>query len=171
MAKKYTWISRLPKFEKDPHKKYLRKYRIYPSFSYHRLDKWLNQMSLNGWHLVDSNLVSFLFEEGKPTEKIYFTYMLGPIYESGEYDLLLLYPGLEKTFGVKKKYSKLNKNEAKDYRTIETNTKKIDVERDIAYNELLRDRNRRYKKLAIKNFIFASILIILGIGALWIGKP
>ncbi len=170
MVRKYTWISKLPKFEKDPRKKYLRKYRIYPSFSYHRLDNWLSQMSLSGWHLVDSNLISFLFEEGKPTEKVYFTYVPGPIYETPEYNLKLLYPGLEKNFGVKKKYSKLNKNESKAYQTVEIDTKKIDIERDIAYNELLCDRNRLYKKLAIKNLIFASILIILGIGALLMEK-
>ena len=62
------------KFFRDPSKIYVRKFRFYPSFLYNKLDKWLNQMSLLGWHLVDSNPFSFLFEQGDPENKIYFTY-------------------------------------------------------------------------------------------------
>ena len=71
--------------------------------------------------------------------------------ESGAYSIGLLYPGLEKTYGVKKKYSKLNKNEAKAYTTIEIDTKKIDIDNHIGYKELLQDRNRLYKKLTVRN--------------------
>ena len=74
---------------------------------------------------------------------------------------LLRFPFLEKTYGIKKKYSKLNKNQAKTYLTVEIDTQKIDIENDIGYNELRNDRNRLYKKLAIRNAIIFLVLIIM----------
>ena len=97
---------------------------------------------------------------------MYFTYDAGGFRrDSGYYSIPLRYPFLARTYGVKKKYSKLNKNEAKSYLTIEVDTKKIYIKNDISYNELLSDRNRLYKKRAIKNavifFLFIAIVIIL----------
>ena len=165
MSKEYTFLTKLKKFQKDPSKKYIRKFRIYPFFTYQRLDAWLTSMSLLGWHLVDSNLISFLFEQGEPKEKVYFTYTQMPR-EGGAYSMELLYPGLEKTYGVKKKYSKLNKNEAKAYTTIEIDTKKIDIENHIGYKELLQDRRRLYKKLAIRNAIVIFVWLLVFIIAM-----
>ena len=68
---------------------------------------------------------------------------------------------------IKKKYSKLNKNEAKTYLTIEIDTKRIDIENDISYKELLSDRNRLYKKLAVRNAIILGVLILLVILLKW----
>ena len=150
MSNEYTRFGKLAKFQKDPAKTYIRKFRVYPCFDYPRLDAWLHAMSLDGWHLVDSNMISFLFEQGAPRDKVYFTYTQMPR-EGGAYSIGLLYPGLEKTYGVKKKYSKLNKNEAKAYTTIEIDTKKIDIDNHIGYKELLQDRNRLYKKLTVRN--------------------
>ena len=77
------------RFIKDASKEYTRKFRLYPSFAYKRLDKWLNKMSLSGWHLVDSNLVSFLFEYGTPQNKVYFTYDAGwGLNDAGKTNLL-----------------------------------------------------------------------------------
>ena len=150
MSNEYTRFGKFAKFQKDPAKTYIRKFRVYPCFAYPRLDAWLHAMSLDGWHLVDSNMISFLFEQGAPRDKVYFTYTQMPR-EGGAYSIGLLYPGLEKTYGVKKKYSKLNKNEAKVYTTIEIDTKKIDIDNHIGYKELLQDRNRLYKKLTVRN--------------------
>ena len=162
LKKKYTWLTKLEKFQKDPKKKYFRKFRIYPSFMYHRLDKWLNKMSHKGFHLVDSNLISFLFEQGPKKDIVYFTYTAGGFRnDDGNYSIPLRYPFLIQTYGVKKKYSKLNRNEAKSYLTIEIDTQKIDIENDVGYKELIGDRNRLYRKLAIRNTIIFFTIILL----------
>ena len=148
-------------FVKDPSKKYIRKFRIYPSFAYNGLDKWLNRMSNLGFHLVDSNLISFLFECEAPKNKIYFTYDAGcGRNDDGKYSIPLRYPFLEKTYGVKPKYSKLNKNQSKTYLTVEIDTQRIDIENDVGYKELINDRNKLYNKRAIRN-VFIFLLAIL----------
>ncbi|MBO5395631.1 MAG: DUF2812 domain-containing protein [Clostridia bacterium] len=152
----------LRRFIKDPSKKYIRKIRIYPSFAYKSLDKWLNKMSNSGWHLVDSNLISFLFECGEPENKIYFTYNAGwARNDSGKYSIPLRYPFLEKTYGIKPKYSKLNKNQSKTYLTLEIDTQKIDTENNAGYRELINDRNKLYSKLAIRNTIIFVLVILI----------
>ena len=162
LNKKYTWLTKLEKFQKDPKKKYFRKFRIYPSFMYHRLDKWLNKMSLKGFHLVDSNLISFLFEQGPKKDIVYFTYTAGGFRnDAGKYSIPLRYPFLEKTYGMKPKYSKLNKNQSKTYLTVEIDTQKIDVESNIGYKELVNDRNRLYNKLAIRNALIVFLTALL----------
>ncbi len=149
-------------FIKDPTKKYIRKIRFYPAFMYSKLDKWLNKMSLSGWHLVDSNIISFLFEQGEPKNKIYFTYNSGwARNDSGEYSIPLRYPFLEKTYGVKAKYSKLNKNKNKLYSTVEIDTDKIDIENDVGYKELISDRDELYTKLAIRSVVAFLVIILI----------
>ena len=160
MSKEYTLFGKRRKFQKDPSKTYIRRFRFYPRFAYFKLDAWLRSMSPLGWHLVDSNMISFLFERGAPKDNIYFTYTQMPR-EGSAYSIGLLYPGLEKTYGVKKKYSKLNKNEAKAYTTIEIDTKKIDIENHIGYKELVSDRNRLYKKLAIRNALVLFVWLLV----------
>ena len=141
--------------------KYIRKFRFYPSFLYNKLDKWLNQMSLSGWHLIDSNPISFLFEQGEPENKIYFTYEAGGTRnDDGKYSIPLRYPLLDKTYGVKSKYSKLNKNRKKSYLTVEIDTRKIDINNDVGYKELVNDRDRLYRNLAIRNAIILLVLVI-----------
>jgi len=150
------------RFRKDSSKKYIRKFRIYPSFLYKNLDKWLNKMSLSGYHLVDSNFASFLFECGEPQSKIYFTYNSGwGRNDSGKYSIPLRYPFLEKTYGVKPKHSELNSNRSKAYYTLEIDTQKIDVNSDVGYKELITDRNRLYTRLAIRDgaILFTTLLI------------
>ena len=93
---------------------------------------------------------------------MYFTYEVGcGRNDDRKYSIPLRYPFLIQTYGVKKKYSKLNRNEAKSYLTIEIDTKKIDIENDVGYKELISDRNRLYRKLAIRNIIiFLTIILI-----------
>lgn len=147
-------------FVKDPSKTYIRRFRIYPSFAYNSLDKWLNKMSNLGFHLVDSNLISFLFECGEPKNKVYFTYDAGSGRNDEKYSIPLRYPFLEKTYGVKSKYSKLNKNQSKTYLTVEIDTHRIDIENDVGYKELINDRNNLYNRRAIRN-VFIFLLVVL----------
>ena len=134
----------------------LKKHRFYPSFLYHRLDKWLKIMSQKGWHLVHSTEFSFIFEEGEKEDREYFTY--GLITQEGKYNISLMYPMLEKTYGLK--ISKLNKNQARFYRTIEIDKKQIETKHKVGYNELISDRNRLYKKYFIRNTIILSVVIL-----------
>ena len=155
------------RFVRDSSKQYIRKFRIYPSFLYNRLDRWLNKMSLSGWHLVDSNPISFLFESGEPENKVYFTYNAGwGLNDAGKYSIPLRYPFLEKTYGARAKYSKLNKNQSKTYLTVEIDTQKIDIENDIGYKELVNDRNKLYGMLALRNAIILLITALLFVAVL-----
>ena len=75
-------------------KKYLKKLRIYPTFLYCYLDKWLQKMSLKGWHIIHCNLLFFWFESGLPEKREYFTYGLST--QEGFYSITLRHPFLEK---------------------------------------------------------------------------
>jgi hypothetical protein len=145
----------------DPKKQYLKKIRIYPTFLYNYLDKWLKEMSLSGWHIIDCHMFSFVFEKGEPTQKEYFTYGLST--QEGYYNISLRYPFLEKTYGVKKKKSKINSNTTKSYQIIEIDLNKIDTQNDVGYKELVNDRNRLYKRFFIRNLsiIFATLIVLL----------
>ena len=144
---------------------YIRKIRFYPSFLYSFLDRWLKRMSLSGWHIVHCGIVSFWFEKGPPLQKEYFTYGDPP--KEGKYSISLRYPGLEKTYGVKKKASKINSNEAKAHRIIEIDERKIDVKNNSAYLEMVKDRNYLYLVYFLRNVGFilalAGVAIIAGI--------
>lgn len=153
------------KFRKDPQKRYIKKFRFYPSFLYCRLDKWLKKMSATGWHVVHCGIFFFWFEEGEPGIKEYFTYGLST--QEGKYDINLRHPFLEKTYGVEPKKSKINANRSKTLQIVEIDTAKIDVNNNVGYKELISDRNSLYLKYFIKWFSFALILmVILAITAL-----
>ena len=148
------------KFQKDPNKKYKRKFGIFPSFLYASLDKWLKKMSLDGWHIVHCGAFSFWFEKGEPSEKEYFTYGLST--QEGKYDLMLQYPQLEKTYGVKKEKSKINSNENKSYNIVEIDIERVKAEKIVGYQELLSDRNRLYTQYFIRNLaLFLAPLAVL----------
>ena len=135
-----------------------KKFRIYFSFSYFLLDKWLKKMSANGWHVVDCSFCIFYFEQGEPAEKEYFTYGL-PANE-GYYSIELRYPFLEKTYGVSKKKSKINGNTAKAYNIVEIDTKRIDIKRNAGYKELVFDRNKLYGMYSIRYFAVLIVVIV-----------
>ena len=67
--KKARVENRSSKFIPDPRKQYLKKFKIYPTFWYGRLDKWLKEMSKSGWHIVHVGWFFFWFERGEPLEK------------------------------------------------------------------------------------------------------
>lgn len=140
----------------------IKKIRIYPSFLYFLLEKWLKKMSLKGWHLVFRKFgIIYYFEKGVPEEKEYFVW--DPTYTGeGKYSIASRYPFLEKTYGVEKKKSKLNKNSIEKYdNIIEIDTKKIDIHNDLAYKELKNDRNRLYIWRFIRNIAIVTIVLIL----------
>lgn len=158
-------ISGCKKFQIDPDKQYLRRIRIYPSFLYSRLDKWLKSMSLKGWHIVHCGVFSFLFEKGDSAVKEYFTYGLST--QEGKYSIPLQYPFLEKTYAVNKKRSKINSNESKSYQIVEIDLEKIDVKRDVCYQEMIIDRNSLYTRYFVRNFfIFVAAVTLIIIVAL-----
>ena len=162
MKKLLKCISHRKKFRRNPCKKYKVKFRIYPTFLYCFLDKWLKSMSLKGWHIVDCGIFLFVFEKGEPIEKEYFTYRLST--QEGKYDIALRYPFLEKTYGVENKKSQINSNESKAYQIIEIDINKIDYKNDIGYRELIRDRNRLYLLYFFRNLsilLIASVVLIV----------
>ena len=152
---------RSKKFSFDPTKQYIKKFRIYPYFLYSRLDKWLKSMSKKGWHIVHCGIFFLWFEKGEPKEKEYFTYGL-PTHE-GKYDISLRHLFLEKTYGVKKRKSKINANEAKTCQIVEIDLEKIDIENDIEYKELVSERNRLYMQhfIRVSCAIAISILLVI----------
>ena len=148
------------RFKKNPDKEYLKKVRFYPSFQYCKLDKWLKSMSREGWHIVDCGAFTFLFEKGVPKEKEYFTYTSMPKNE-GRYCIRLMYPFLEKTYGVKPKKSQINSNHSKYHNIVEIDLKKIDVQNNVGYKEMIDDRNRLYKTYTIKTLICVLLTVMI----------
>ena len=151
-----TSLSR-KRFQFDSQKEYLKRFRIYPIFLYKRLDKWLKSMSLKGWHIVHCGVFIFYFERGLPTAKEYFSYYLIP--NEGKYCIMLRHPFFEKKYGLKK--AKINMNERKYHKILEIDCKKIDVERDVGYRELISDRDRLQTLYFIKAISFISVVTLL----------
>ena len=119
-------------------------------------------MSLNGWHIIYCGIFFFWFEKGLPQEKEYFTYGLSTL--EGKYNLSLQYPFLEKTYGVKKRNSKINSSKSKVYQIVEIDLDRIDISNDVGYKELICDRNRLYLRYFIRNlfcFVLAVIVLVI----------
>lgn len=157
MAKKENSAFHLKKFRPENGKTYVRKTRLYPTFLYNQLDKWLKSMSRNGWHIVHCSTFFFWFEKGETKTKEYFTYGLST--QEGKYNLLLRHPSLEKLYGLRKDKSKINRNKAKSYQIVEIDQEKIDVENDVGYRELIDDRNRLYTRYLIRNISILSTIV------------
>ena len=139
----------------------IKKIRFYPRCLFFLLDKWLKQMSKQGWYLVNYNLLVYEFEKKTPCEKEYFSYTCDWIGE-GKYSISLRYPLLQQTYGVKKKKSMLNRNYRFQGTTIlEIDTQKIDVEKDPGYHELIHDRNRLYTMYTLRNVALLAVLVAI----------
>lgn len=148
--------------------KKIRKYRYYPDCCFFALDTWLKRMSRNGYHLVDYGIITYVFEKGKPKDREYFTYSCDRIGE-GKYSIRLRYPNLDKTYGVKRKKSKLNQaNVSKGVTVLEIDTNRISTEDDIGYKELIKDRNRLYLIRAIRNAVVVLLMLMMLCMILWI---
>jgi len=104
-------------------------------------------------------------EKGIPEEKEYFTY--GMAAQEGMYSIELRYPSLEKTYGVPRRASKINANEAKSYHIVEIDRNMIDTSKHVGYRELIYDRNRLYRRYFIRILIALvaciSILVALSL--------
>lgn len=140
------------------------KFRYYPSFCYRCLDKWLKKMSLQGLHIVHCGVFTFVFEEGKPELREYFTYGLST--QDGRYSVTLQYPFLEEKYGVKKAKSIINSNDSKKYQIVEIDITRIDIENDVGYKEMINDRDRLYMHYFLKvaialSFVTAFLLTLL----------
>ena len=157
--------SKLAVFHKDKNKQYVMKIRFYPPLLYGRLDKWLKNMSLKGLHIVHCGIFYFLFEKGEPKEKEYFTYTY---FHRGEFCISLRHPFLEKIYGVKLKKSRLNSNRRKTHNIVEIDTKRIDIQNNVGYKELVRDRNQLILKHFLTRTLPAVIIIILSVLAIHI---
>ena len=126
---------------------------------YAKLDKWLKKMSLLGWHIVDCGMLFFVFEKGEPANKEYFTYI--SLVNESKHNLSLMFPFLEKTYGVKEKKSKINANKAKFHQIVEIDTQKIDTEKDVGYLELISERNKMKSSLLLWSLVAAPGLLII----------
>ena len=136
--------------------------RYYPSFLYFLLERWLSKMSLRGWELVSRHIgVVYRFEKSTPKSREYFVWEPTRIGE-GKYSIPMRYPFLEIHYGVKKKYSKLNKHSHIKHDTIiEVDTRKIDVDNDTDYLELKRDRNKLYTLFFVRNIIVLAFVVLV----------
>lgn len=140
----------------------VKKIRFFPKCLFFLRDRWLKKMSKKGWHLIDYGIFVYIFENGVPSDKEYFSYTCERVGD-GKYSIPLRYPLLDETFGVKKKKSKLNKNsilKSKANTIIEVDTHKIDIENDIGYKELRHDRNKLYFLITIRNIAIILALIV-----------
>ena len=147
------------KVKSDCKKQYIKKVRFFPVCMFSHRDRWLKMMSKKGWHIVRYGTLLYEFERGCPCEREYFSY--GVFTQEGKYNILLRYPFLEKTYGAKKK-SRLNSSWIAAYRIIEIDINKIDIQENVGYRELVKERNELYIKYCFRNFaILLSIFILL----------
>ena len=131
--------------------------RFYPCCLYFLLEKWLKQMSLSGWHLIERKSFIYCFEKGKPQNREYFAW--DPTATGmGKYSIPMRYPFLIKTYGKHKKKSQLNRNSLQKGDTImEVDTERIDVSSDVGYKELVSERNRLYSLMTLE---FCGLILL-----------
>ena len=137
------------------------KFRFYPAYRYAKLETWLNDMSSEGWRLIDYGLFKYKFQRSDRKRCKYFVYnTVGWRRNDGYYDLSLRYPMLSKTYGIPARQSILNKNIQKNFynkHIVELDEKKIDGE----FQTLVRERDVLLKKMALIN-LFRLLLLIIG---------
>ncbi len=131
-------------------------YRYYPACAYHLLDNWLSEMSKKGLFLVDYKLAKYVFREGTPHEKIYFTYsdITGNLSYGYRFCVSYYHPAPDKNYGKPVSPQKVH-----DKSIILVDPQKIDREYYIM-------RHRRNKLYAIRCII--DFLRIVGGAALLI---
>ena len=140
-------------FYKNPKKQYLTKIRFFPSFLSSSLDKWLSEMSLQGWHIVYCGWLRFVFEKGEKKQRIYFSLCTPDMHWKDSIDLL--HPFWRRRYGKHPKKSRINASE-NPYRVTEIDYQKFDEQDAIGFRELLNDRHR-----VSKRYLFRDILILL----------
>ena len=121
---------------------------------------WFTYFFINiGFHIIHCGLFSYWFEKGEPKEKEYFTYE--SLSQESKYNIALRYPFLEKTYGVSPKKSKINANKKKARQIVEIDLDRVDIRNDVAYKELIYDRNKLYFRYFTRNLIAISIPLII----------
>lgn len=139
-------------------KKYITKYRFYPSWLFFLQDKWLMNQAQNGLKLIDYGIFRYVFIQSIPQKTIYFSYtgLGGSRKGEAKYDLRLRHPFLEKNYGKSPKKSRLNSNVRKKHRKviIEIAPEKATY----AYDELVHDRNKWHCLAWVRIFL----MILLG---------
>ncbi len=136
---------------------------------YSRLDKWLEQMSLTGWHVVHCSCYVFWFEKGEPMKKVYFT----PVnYRNNgtKYNLERKYPFFDVAYGMDKKKSKINANITKTLPILEIDIQRIDIQRNEGYKKLVAGRNILSLQCFIRNILRTTIAAaaVIGLLVLWL---
>ena len=118
-----------------------------PAHLFYKVEQWLTEMSLQGWHLIEHNEITYTFEKGKPEHKEYFKW-LPRLSKGRKYYVFDKYPLLKQTFGVNYHKSKLNKFGKNNYScsVIEVDAERLNNDSNFraSYNELNRYRNRLY---------------------------
>lgn len=117
-------------------------------------------MSLNGWHIIDTNGWNFKFIKGCPNRKLYFSYVFFDLSKGISYDV----------WYAKTKYrSKRSRLEDKGIALFEVDVTKIDND----FDRVVSLRNDYYKihylKLSIFSFVFClvNLIVLLYIHMLW----
>ncbi len=121
-------------------------YRYYPSCTYHLLDNWLNKKSKKGQFLEDYGLVKYVFREGTPQEKVYFTYsdITGNLSYGYRFCVTYYHPAPDKNYGKLVSSKKVH-----DKSIILVDPKKINKE----YYEMKHRRNMLYTIRSIIDFL------------------
>ena len=125
-------------------------FRFYTPATVNRVERWLTEMSQNGWSLVDVNGWYFVFLPIEPREKYFFMY---------------IQPDASKGFSrdyheVERKYRK-KKSVLKSLLVVEIDPQKIDAD----YCRFKVSRNKsylhRYLRMTILSLVF---LVVSGVG-------
>lgn len=76
-----------------------------PAYLFYKVEEWLTEMSMQGWHLIVRDGTStYIFEKGKPQYKEYFIWDMPRQRESVKYDISHKYPFLKKHLELIQKY-------------------------------------------------------------------
>jgi len=63
-----------------------------PAHLFYKVEQWLTEMSLQGWHLIEHNEMVYTFEKGTPEHKEYFKWLPLPTKGGTKYYLFQKYP-------------------------------------------------------------------------------
>ena len=135
-----------------------------------KIEKWLEEQAQNGLSLVDYKNRTFIFEETKPKQSIYYVY-ISPIGDKKDF-YLREFNSLKRLYGKRK--SKLNKKKSGLLKIAEIDSSKIDDD----YKWFALSRNAYYLKynskflitylcasaiLFVFSFFEKSVIYLLGI--------
>ena len=121
-----------------------------------KIEKWLEEQAQNGLSLVDYKNRTFIFEETKTKQSIYYVY-ISPLGDKKDF-YLREFNSLKRLYGKRK--SKLNKKKSKLIKIVEIDLSKIDDD----YKWFAISRNAYYLKYNSKFLIIylcASVILFV----------